>query len=181
MIGDWLELSGNDKAKTLLSKKSEFISDCPDLCIGDPVYFVELKNIPSQVDKDHAYRLNLINEGKLYELGTGGDAQFNIELRLIDSLEPYLTSKEMKFVQDCTETAIMRIPAGVLSVGSSFTVDENSSFISMPITPGNYKMSVFFLSKKRVETFCVVLCKTTDNAKNDYQSIYGFLETYEGA
>ncbi|MGC1181566.1 hypothetical protein [Legionella sp.] len=178
ITGDWLELSGYDNAKIISTAKSKYISDCPNICIGDLSCFKENQNVSPDLLSSYSYRLSLMNEGKLYELRTGGDAGFYLELRLIDALEPVLTSKELKYVLDTTETAVMHLPTGNISVGYHSTADEKLHLLSLPVTPGNYKMSTFFIYKKRVVIFCIVLCKTHAVAKNSYQSIYSFSEDY---
>lgn len=179
MIQDQLRISGNGEPQTLLSKKSEVMADCPHFYLGDPSYFIESQNISLAVEKNYAGRLNLINEGKLYEIGTGGDHFFNIELRLVDYSEPCLTASEMKFAIDSTETVIMHIPNGVLCAGSIF-YDGVSHITDLPVAPGNYKMSIFYIYKEHAITFCVVLCNTSKEAKNNYQSMPRFSEdTYD--
>ena len=174
ITGDWLQLSGYNNAKVILTAKSKYVSDCPCICIGDLSYFKDNQNISPALRNSYPYMLSLMNEGKLYQLGTGGDAGFYLELRVIDALEPVLTSKEMKYVRDSSETAIMCIPTGIVNVAHHSSADEQLHLLSSPVSPGNYKMSVFFICKKRIATFCIVLCQTNHVVKNNYQSIYSF-------
>jgi hypothetical protein len=191
---DWLELSGNVNTTIISTHTSEIISDCPGLYIGDLRYFKEHQNrnlntfntlsgrsytSSYTISSDQSYRLGLINEGKIYELGTGGDAEFYLEFRLIDSPEPALNSNEMKFVVDCTETVIMDIPSGIIIAAHTLDAELNLDLLATTtIPPGTYKMTTFFIFKKRVATFCIVLCKTNEAVKNNYQSIYSFLDIY---
>lgn len=191
---DWLELSGIANITIISTHMTEVISDCPCFYIGDLKYFEEHQNqhlktfstlsgrsytSSHPISSESSYSLGLLNEGKIYELGTGGDAPFYLELRLIDSAEPFLNSNEMKFVVDCTETVIMDIPTGIIIATHSLDTDLNSNILTTTtIPPGRYKMTIFFIFKKRVATFCIVLSKTNEVAKNSCQSIYSFLDIY---
>lgn len=191
---DWLELSGHADIKIISKHTSEVISDCPAFYMGDLKYFQEHQNqylktfhtlsgrpyVSSyEISSELSYSLALINEGKIYELSTGGDAEFYLELRLIDSIEPFVNSDEVKFVVDCTKTAIMDIPTGTIIATHSLDTDLNSNLLATTtIPPGRYKMTIFFIFKKRIATFCIVLCKTNEAVKNNCQSIYSFLDVY---
>lgn len=79
-----------------------------------------------------------MNKGKFYELGTDSDAGFYLELKIIDSLEPVLTAKEIKPVHDHAESTIIHIPTGLICIDPHLSADEALHFLSLSVIPGNY-------------------------------------------
>ena len=51
--------------------------------------------------------IELINSGKVYFFGTGGDGIFNIQVRIVEVPEPVLTTKEYKNVVAASPTIIL--------------------------------------------------------------------------
>lgn len=170
MIIDWLELTGNDKAE-IIKKKSGKIPVETSISISDAHYSKDIINAYSNYSEPHL--LNLINDGKAFIFDTIIHEICNVQVRIVDSLEPVLTSKEFKCVIDTTDTVIIDIPTGTLSIASPWNLEDEKDSLSINIDPGHYKVCVYlFYIRNKIESYYIVLCKTTNALRNDLTRIY---------
>jgi len=166
MIATWLNLTGHVDAKIVKKIAGKINTETASIAIGDPYY---AKNV---IDAYGSYTeknvLNLINEGKSYIFGTSSDGLHNVQLRIVDSSEPVLSSKEFKCVTSVTETAIINIPTGHIAVTDPCFLDVEKDRLGVDVEPGHYKVCVyFFYIHSKVESFYIVLCKTDQEDKNN--------------
>jgi hypothetical protein len=138
--------------------------DITDIVVADPVHCSV-----DELRKDSSAKncLRLINQGKCDIFSTETDRGFwtgDIQLRIVDSLEPILTNEEFKYVTWCSDSTIICIPTGIIAVTDIFFLDNEEDRISTSITPGNYKVCVYLLSNEieESESFYIVLCKTAN-------------------
>ena len=68
----------------------------------------------------------MMNQEKIFRVDTTGDEVRNVELRIIDASEPFLTYKEMQSVEDCCEIGMIQIPTGNIVVASTGELGEKS-------------------------------------------------------
>lgn len=171
LIADWLVLTGNDKSKIIFKKAGIIPVDTASISISDQSFNIyELDGDFS--DKNY---LSLINQGKCYIFSTGADGMYNVQLRVIDALEPVLTNGEFKYVTESSASAIIHIPTGIIAITDGLLLDKEFPHLSASIMPGNYKISVYqFYIPNKLESFYIVLCKTDREASNDFSNIYTF-------
>ncbi|RUR22917.1 hypothetical protein [Legionella qingyii] len=170
MIIDWLELTGNDKTE-IIKKKSGKIRVETSISISDAHYGKDIINACSKYSELHL--LNLINDGKAYIFNTVIHEICNVQVRVVDSVDPVLTSKEFKCVIDATDTVIINIPTGTLSIASPWNLEDEKDSLSINIDPGHYKVCAYlFYIHNKIESYYIVLCKTTNFLRNDLTRIY---------
>ncbi len=171
LTSDWIELTANDQTESLLKKAGKIVIEAGLIMIADPNYFALNELTDDYSDKNI---LNLINQGKLYAISTSGDGLFNVQVRIVDSLEPLLTAKEIKYVVDSSESAVIHITSGSLMVADPSTWEnEKQSILLNSVVPGNYKVCVYsFIIPNKLESFYIVLSKTELEANNHLSSIY---------
>lgn len=166
MTANWLEIKGLANAKIIKKLSGKINTETASIAIGDPSYQKIILDTYSNYTEKSA--LNLTNEGKVYIFGTSSDGLHNVQIRILDSSEPVLSSKEFKCVMSVTETAIINIPTGLVAVADPCVLNVENDRISINVEPGNYKVCVyFFYIRSKVESFYIVLCKTDEEAKNN--------------
>lgn len=173
LIIDWLELTSNNNPEIILQKSGTVSIDVAAIGVVDRGY----KDAANHAPYDHIanHYLNLVNQGKCYLVHTGSDATFDVQLRVVNALEPVLTSKELKFVEDMSETAIMHIPTGEISIGNPFDFEQAGYSFSANIIPGNYKICAYlFCMPHKFKGIYIVLSKTDQEATNNLAEIYSF-------
>lgn len=153
IISSWLTLTGNDKA-TVLSKTAKAIAvETGTMMIGDPSIECDFG------DSSDKALINLINQQQRFIFATGGDGLYQVQLRIIDALEPVLTPKEYKLVKNASSTGIIQISSGKIRVGDLGFVAERS--LEHKVEAGNYKIAAYkFSTPKGPFIFYIVLCKT---------------------
>lgn len=161
----WLELTGNENAKIIKKIFGKINVETATVAIGEPSYSKEALDA---YEKYAAQKiLNLINQGKLFIFGTGGDGEQNIQIRVVDSLEPVLSTKEYRCILNATETLIINIPTGTLVVADPCFLNMEKERMLINVEPGNYKICVYhFYIHSKVDSFYIALCKTNEEAKN---------------
>lgn len=163
MTAAWLELTGFVNAKILKKVTGKINLESGCIAISDEYYFGMHTNY---IEKNN---LNLINEGKSYIFGTSADGFHNVQIRIVDALEPVLSNKELNCVQSVTETALIHIPTGRIAVADPYFLNEKNESVNMIVEPGNYKVCVyFFYIRSKIESFYIVLSKVDQEvAKNN--------------
>lgn len=170
MIANWLALTGNDKAK-IIKKISGKIPVETSIVISDVQYSRDIINAYTNYSERNL--VDLINNGKAFIFHADIHDACNVQLRIVDSLEPVLTSKEFKCVVDTTETAIINIPTGIVAAANPWNLDDEKYRLSTNIAPGNYKVCVYlFYIRHKIESYYIVLCKTENAARNDLSKIH---------
>jgi len=156
-----LSLTGDDKAETI-SKKSGLISiESGTVSVGDPTFEPKII-LKDYLDKD---LLEITNQGKRLFFGTGGDGSFDVQLRIIKATEPVLSPKEYKLVIGSTQTVILEIPSGVISVGDLGLLDKSE--LRVAVSPGNYKVCTYlFDTHKNFRSYYIVCTQTQNPAVN---------------
>lgn len=166
MIATWLDLTGHVNAKIVKKISGKINTETASIAIGDPYYARNVIEAYSNYSEKNV--VNLINEGKGYVFSTGSDGLHNVQIRIVDTLEPVISSKEFKCVISVTETAVINIPTGHLAITDPCCLDIEKDRLYINVEPGNYKVCVyFFYIRSKVESFYVVLCKTNQDAKNN--------------
>lgn len=172
LIADWLNLTGNKNVEIISKITGKIPVETATIAIADPSYF----DI-DEVRKDYAYQNypQLINQGKFFIFGTGADGTYNVQLRVVDALEPVLTQKEFRYVKDSTESVIIHIPSGFITVADPCFLDNEKYYLSTRITPGNYKICVYlFHIPKKIQSFYIILCRTDKETNNQLSKIHEF-------
>lgn len=114
-----------------------------------------------------------MNEGKVFYWSTGGDGNFDITLRHIDGLEPSATSKEYKFIINSTNTSIISVPSGQISI-TDIGIDATNSPVKITVKPGNYLVRVHHKNiHGKYYGYVVVVCETNQDAINNVKEIEG--------
>lgn len=170
MIADQLELTGLSNCKIIKKLPGTINLESGSIAIGDPCYQKDITDTYSDYSEKNL--LSLVNANKAYIFSTGGDGCYNIQIRIVDSLEPVLSSKEFKCVLDATETAVINIPTGLVAVADPHALDIENYRLSVNVEPGNYKVCVYFFAiPSKVEAFYIVLCKTDETAENNLTTL----------
>lgn len=170
MISDWLELTGNDKAE-ITKKKSGKIAVETTIAISDVHYSRDIMEMYDNYSE--ANLLRVVNAGKAFIFHAVVHKICNVQVRVVDAPEPVLTSKEFKCVIANTETAVIDLPTGVLSVASPWNLVEEEERLAITLTPGRYKVCVYhFYIRNKIDSYYIVLCKTTLPAHNSLTRIY---------
>ncbi len=158
---DWLVLTGQDKAVVVRKVSGKVTVESGTIVIADP------GQVDSQALDNGQHDLSLMNQGKCFIFRTGADGIFNVQLRMVDALEPVLTEKEYSRVIANSETAIIHIPNSLVKVSDVVCLQDAASCITMAVSPGNYKICVYqFYIPNKLESFYVVLCPTSEAATN---------------
>lgn len=166
---DWLVLSGQEDAEVVRKISGKVTVESGTLIIADPSEMI------NQALQNDQHDVSLINQGKALIFRTGADGVFNMQLRMVNALEPVLTEKEYRRVIANTETVIIHIPTDTISVGDVLYLQDTKSCITMPVSPGNYKICVYqFYIPQKLESFYVVFTPTMEAATNDIANIHAF-------
>jgi hypothetical protein len=156
-----LSLTDNDKIETICKKSVLIPIESGIIAIGDPT-------IESEISfKDHSDKnlLEITNQGKRLFIGTGGDGLYDVQLRVIKATEPLLSPKEYKFVYGSTQTVILQIPSGLISVEDLGLL--NKSKFNVAVSPGNYKVCAYlFDTHKNFRSFYIICTQTNIPAIN---------------
>ena len=164
LIAKKLAINGDDKAE-VISKVSGSVSiESGVVSIGDPT----LENSIILNDFDDKNLLEITNQAKRLYFSTGGDGTYDVQLRLIKAMEPVLAPSEYKLVAGSTETVILQIPSGKISVGDIHLTSED---ISMDITSGNYKVCTYLFATKDFRSYYIVFIQTDLPAVNQSDRI----------
>lgn len=170
MIATWLELTGHSEAKIIKKISGKINTETASIAIGDPACKKSVVDAYNNYTEKNV--INVINEAKAYIFSTGFDGPHDVQIRIIDSAEPVLSSKEFKCVVNSTETAIIDIPTGHVAVADPYFLDTENSRLYVAVEPGHYKVCVyFFYIRSKVESFYIVLCKTNNEAKNNLSKL----------
>jgi hypothetical protein len=115
--------------------------------------------------------VKIMNKGQGLVWSTGGDGTFDIQLRLVEASEPMLMPKEYKLVTGSTDTIVVEVKSGKLTVGDFGLLQEQNKWLT--VEPGNYKVCAYlFDTQKDFLAYYVVVCKTDDSAVNDVSDIF---------
>lgn len=115
MTNDWLGLSGHTEPKILKKLSGVVNTETASIGVGSPFYFKDIEE--AYIHYSEKNILNLMNAGKAFIFDVGGDGSHNAQLRVVEGSKPLLTRKEFKFVVEATETAVVNIPDGVITLG----------------------------------------------------------------
>lgn len=172
LIADWLVLTGNDQCEIILKISNEIPVETATIAISDPAYFDDINALQDYSERNY---LHLMNEGKFFIFSTGSDGIYKVQLRIVDALEPVLTPKEFTRVIDTSESAIMHVPSGTITIADPSFFNSEKYCLRAFVTPGNYKISVYhFYIPKKIESFYIVLSKTDKQANNNLSKVYEF-------
>ncbi|WP_419421361.1 hypothetical protein ACNVED_14965 (plasmid) [Legionella sp. D16C41] len=171
MIAKWLDLKGFTSAKISKKKSGTINTETSTVAIGDPYYLTNIIKAYNHYSEKNI--LALINEAQSYVFSTGYDGLLNIQIRIINSVEPVLLDKEYKYIWNATEIGIISIPTGTLAVADPCFLDVKNNRLCINIEPGNYKVCVYLIQSK-IESFYIVLCKTDQEAKNYFSKLPEF-------
>lgn len=161
----WLEITGNANAKIIKKIHGKINVATGTMAIGDISYSREVLSV--YADYTDQKILNIINQGDFFIFATGSDGRQNIQIRLVDSLEPVLSTKEYKCILNATETLIINVPTGVLLVTDPCFLDVEKNRLLFHVEPGNYKVCVYhFYIHLKIDSFYIALCKTDEEVKN---------------
>lgn len=166
----WLELTGNSNPTTLLSKRGKVDVESGCLHVADPSVYQAL-DLENYSEKKI---VSLMNQGNLFELHVGGDGEFNVQLRIVDTPDPIVTAKEFKCCEESTGmSAIIQIPTGELWVADAGAIgSKKRGHVAIKTTPGNYKICAYnFHIPEKVQSIYIVLSKTEQVSKNEFSEI----------
>ncbi len=185
LISHRLALLGCEAPKVLLKKNGTISLEGGCIAVGDMAYAEDIDQYISatratETDpiRFHAYNLTLMNQGKIFFFGTGGDGLFHFQVRIIEAPEPVVTAKEFKLVLDSTPVVILDFPTGKFGIQDSILYKNLESALEIDIAPGRYKCQVhhfLFPKKNRSDSECdessfyIVLSKTEDPLENQLQ------------
>jgi hypothetical protein len=173
LIGDWVELTGNDKAEIISKVSGKIPGQMTCIAIADPSYFI----VEEEVGDEYIERkfVQLMNLGKALIFEGDGKDEINIQIRVVDSPMPVLTIKEYKCVVDASEQAIIHIPSGLVVVADLIDLNHDKYHVSTQVIPGNYKICVYYFHiRNKLDSLYVVLCKTEEEANNSLVKIHDF-------
>lgn len=159
LIAKKLSLTGDDKAEIVSKKSGQVTTESGIIRIGDP----SLENSINLSDFDDQNLLEVTNQAKRLYFSTAGDGTFEVQLRLIKATEPVLTPKGYKLVAGSTDTVVLQIPSGNISIGD-ILVSEND--LSMTIPVGNYKVCAYLFATREFRSYYVVFTATDSPAVN---------------
>lgn len=164
LIAKKLSLTGDDKAEIISKESGQVSTESGVISIGDPTFedSIDLNDV------DDKNLLEITNQGKRLFFTTGGDGTYDVQLRLIKATEPVLTPSEYKLVVGSTETVILQVSSGKISVGDiHFTTED----ISMTIPTGNFKVRTYLFETKDFRSYYVVFTNTELPASNQQDRI----------
>lgn len=163
MTVSYLKLNGCENPTILFKKSTSILIECGTISFGDRSF----EFLPGEFNFfDEAY-IQLINNGKLYSFSTGGDGEFNIQVRIIEAPEPVLSLKEYKNVVLAGPCVTLHFPTGRLAIDDGIVYKGSNSALEFNIAPGNYKSQVFLLKfRGYVYSYYIVLAKTHEPASN---------------
>jgi hypothetical protein len=161
-----LSLTGDDKAEIICKKSGHVSIESGTVSVGDPALESSII-LKDYLDKN---LLEITNQGKRLFFSTGGDGLFDVQLRIIKATEPVLTPKEYKLVLGSTQTVILEISSGVISVGDLGLLDKSELKVTVPT--GNYKVCTYvFDTHKNFRSYYVVCTPTQLPAMNTSTTI----------
>jgi hypothetical protein len=146
----------------IISKKGGTISvDTATIAIHD-ASFVELNGTDEQL-------LKKMNEGQLFCFNTGSDGLFNVQVRIVDGIEPMLSMKEYtRVVRAIVKPGFIKIVSGKLAITDLLPPQE----VWATMVPGFYKVNVFVVSFSQEEYgYYIVLAHANTTSSNNYQEI----------
>lgn len=151
IIKKWLELSGNDQIKILQTKKMKIQVETGMIVMSDPQ---ECKNVDLEYNIKNM--LELMNQGKIFAVGIGGDGQISLEFRLIDAIEPVLLPKEYTKLNQSSVSYNFKSSQGILGIGDYYNEQPEPRIIELITGPGIYQIAIFALNSGKV---IIVTCK----------------------
>lgn len=152
---------------TVLQKKSKIIClESATFGLGDPE-LIEEKNLEISVDP--------INEGRRFFFSTGGDGKYKLEVRVLDTPIPVLSSAEYKLLLSSTGVSQIEVKSGYFLAGDACNTDSKKGLV-LSLGPGLYNISAFLLGGKSGPTsYVAILGKALEKT----QSSVNCVETLE--
>ena len=157
-------MTGDDKAEIISKISGQVSTESGVISVGDP----SLEDMLELNDVDDKNLLEITNQGKRLFFTVGGDGTFEVQLRLIKATEPILAPHEYKLVAGSTNTVVLQIPSGKISIGDIYLTSENTS---MTVTPGSYKVCAYLFETKEFRSYYVVFTQTELPATNQSERI----------
>lgn len=162
-----LTITENDQINILQKISLKLSIESGTIMIGDP----QTESAINLVHYDNSELVEVMNQGRGLVFSTGGDGEFEVQLRLVDALEPVLTPNEYKLVTGSTDTLIIKVESGAVVAGDLGRLGDSDRLLE--VDPGYYKICAY-----RFDTgpdFCayyVVLTKTDQSAENQVQEVF---------
>lgn len=169
----WLEFTGNANVKIIKKILGKITIETSTIAVGD--IFNSKEVLETYANYTEQSVLTLINQAKLFIFGTGGDGEYTLQIRIVDSIEPVLSANEYKNILNSTEKFVININTGVLVVADPCYMDAEKQRLSINVDAGNYKVCVYHYSvRSKADSFYIVLCKTNEEAKNAAKNLPQF-------
>lgn len=163
VMNKYLAAIGCENPQVLIKKSTKINLITGSIAIGDQFYAIGFtEKFPNEID--------LINSGKSYIFFAEDYGFVNIQVRVIDVIEPILSTKEYKRVMAASPAVILNFPSGKLAIDDGYI--EEAPPIVIDIAPGNYKCQVYLFSLARDQhSFYIVLSKTEEKAVNSEKEV----------
>jgi hypothetical protein len=168
MTVSYLQLIGCENPKVLLKKSASILLESATVGFGDRSFEV----LPDLITGRDEQFIEQINSGKCYFFSTGSDGEAKLQIRIIESQEPVLSTKEYKSVISTSPRVILQLPTGHLAIDDGLIVQGFPSPIVFDIAPGNYKSQVYLCRfRGHLFYYYIVLAKTDEKAVNQEHDI----------
>ena len=168
-ISIYQELTGNNKMKILNKANVRVNINSGTIVIIDdticePVLDSLLRNHCSS-----ECIIELMNQKQWFVFGIGGDGYgIPVQVRVIDSTEPMLTTEEFVYVEEVSEISAIHVPSGNLVVSDIWCYKDRRAPVPFKLEQGTYKLCVYLMRKSRLY---VVLCKTDEKVRLHFTDI----------
>jgi hypothetical protein len=169
-----LGLRGYSQAPILFKKSTTVPLDGCSLAIGDLFYANNSFKMGDEIP--------LMNQGHCYMFYTEGDAEYNIQIRVVEAPEPVLTPDEHENIVGASPVVTLHFPTGKLYVDVTPNSWGTKPAVEADIAPGNYKCQVFVFEVLNKDSdceedydcdypYCFVLSKTNSQVGNNEKEL----------
>jgi hypothetical protein len=147
-----LNLLGLGEPETLVEKKKRVSWDGGCVAVGSSAAVVR-----NMMPRPESEIVDCLNAGAFYMVNVGGDGRASLTLRIVDFVEPMLSSSEFAKAAAVSDIGWLKIEDGMLLAGAAEAIDEGAQ---LSVAPGRYLARLFSISSGSACRLAIVACRS---------------------